>query len=177
MRAHRFAATWSLCLLAVCACSSDSRSFGPLAEPAAWRPLEGAADPFEAERPEGALCDAFGWGVEDFEGEPSFFVDTRVCDYVTVAQAPLREVRVGDTVRLRLYHFDLSAEEPAEGHVAVLFDGQVQWEQRVAIPSPAALTQASWQATQSLGARGSLQFHVHNHGPNSWSLLELSVEP
>lgn len=115
--------------------------------------------------------------VEDFEGEPSLSIDTRICEYVTLEQPSLAALSGGDELHLRIHHFDLSAEAPAEGHAAVVLAGQLAWETHVPIPSPDAMIDATFSSPTDVSRGDPIEFHLHNHGENNWSLIELSVVP
>lgn len=146
-----------------------------LTDTAAWLEVGEEDDPFRAERPEDLICDSLGYAAEEYEEEPAFFVDTDVCTYLTASQPTLHAVATGDTLRVRVFHDVLVAEEPAEGHVAIMLGGETVWEETVQIPAEKEILEASWSAAAAVEAGTPAFFHVHNHGPNSWALLELSV--
>lgn len=153
-----------------CGCPHDP---GPLVDPDAWTLVGANEDPFE-DRLSQIDCEAFAYGAEFFGGERAFSVDTGDCNYVTVTQPLLRGVCAGAQVKARLWHFELTGP-PGEGHVAMAIDGATVWEERVSIPSDSELLVSRIDAGE-LAAGTPIHFHVHNHGSNSYSLLEVSVE-
>jgi hypothetical protein len=146
--------------------------FVPLVDHALWQMLDGAADPLADHRPATVECGLAGWYVEDEQLE----VDTNFCNYLGLAQPGLAAIEQGKRVRLGLYYFDLVAPEPAMGHVAILVDGQVLWEDEIEIPGPAKVFDLEFESplTAELGAE--VVFHLHNHGQNTWVLQSVSVE-
>lgn len=165
------------CVVSLACGSESSGGKGPLVEPAGWELVPEAEDPFASERPAGISCDSFGFAPEDFAGEPALFVDTALCNYATGRQPSLRDVPSGSTLRLRLFHDILTAPDAAEAVVVVAFDGRTVWERRFAIPGNAELLDETWQADRALDQGGEILFHVHNHGPNNWALIELATVP
>jgi hypothetical protein len=69
------------------------------------------------------------------------------------------------------------APEPALGHVAIMIDGQMLWEQEIAIPGDANvfIEEFASPITAELGSQ--VVFHLHNHGPNAWVLQDLQTMP
>ena len=78
---------------------------------------------------------------------------------------------------MRLWHFKLSADEPAEAHAAIRVGEDIVWEQRFEIPQDGALVDAELSPEQAWVVGTPVHFHLHNHGENSWSLVEFSVRP
>lgn len=74
-----------------------------------------------------------------------------------------------------LWHFELSADEPAEAHAALLVDGMPFFEERIPIPQVGGLISRQVRAARAIPAGTPIYFHLHNHGANSWSLVEVSV--
>lgn len=140
----------------------------------AWDPVDEADDPFSADKADDAVCDSLGYVTEDYEGEQAFFVDTEACDYLTVEQPALSSVAVDDTLHLRLYHFELTAPDSGQAHLAVAFGQRTVWEQRVDIPAGAELVDVTWQAEEAVHEGDPVLFHVNNHGDNNYVLIELS---
>jgi hypothetical protein len=112
---------------------------------------------------------------EALGGDDAFSVDTGRCSYLTVMQPALRAVAAGEVLQVRLWHFDLTAFEPAEAHAAVLVDGLALLDERVPIPSPGGLLVKEVPAERVIPAGAPVYFHLHNHGTNSWSLVEVSA--
>ncbi|MDB4986920.1 MAG: hypothetical protein JWN04_2098 [Myxococcaceae bacterium] len=141
-----------------------------------WTRLEPVDDPFD-DRPQVVDCT---WGAtmaETLSDERAFGVDTGFCNYLTVTQPTLWRVAAGSSLKVRLWHFELSAPEPAEAHTAVLVDGLTVMDEQVAIPGPGALLVRVLRAPRDIPAGAPVHFHLHNHGANSWALVELSSTP
>lgn len=163
---------WSLGSLA--ACGSDAPAPRMLVDHARWSAVAPPDDPFD-DRPAEVSCQEGGYGAEDFEGEASFSVLTGLCGYLTATQPALVSAAAGDSINVRLWHFDLTSPNPGEAHAAIVLEDTVIWEERVAIPSKGAMLEASVELAVPVPADRPVYFHLHNHGANSWSLIELSV--
>jgi hypothetical protein len=109
--------------------------------------------------------------------EPVFSVDTGACTYITARQPALRDVAQGETLVARVWHFALNAGEAAEAHVALRIGDTTVLDQTVPIPSAGGLIAVSETAPRAFEAGTPVFFHLHNHGDNSWSLVELSAGP
>jgi hypothetical protein len=147
-----------------------------LIAPELWLPVERFDDPF-ADRPDVPRCPMSAVMAEVLSGEPVFSVNTGECDYVTVSQPIERAVAAGETIRVRLWHFELSAPDPAEAHAALLVDGLAALDERIPIPQPGGLISRELRLTRAVPAGALVHFHLHNHGANSWSLVEVSAGP
>jgi len=88
----------------------------------------------------------------------------------------LVSVATGDTLHLVLWHADLAFEEPARAHVAVSLAGKTVWEGGVDIPGEATIYDLRIPLAFDAPVGSAVEFHLHNHGYNSWTLLELEVE-
>jgi hypothetical protein len=142
------------------------RAEGEIPEP--FRPLPDmriACDPVD------------GFGPEPFGGVSVFEVDTGYCNWGTFEQPLLDDIVEGELVRPRLWHFELTSPVPAEGYAAFAIDDEVVWEYRVAIPTPGALASEGFVAERDIPAGTRVLFHVHNHGLNSWNVVDVSAEP
>jgi len=167
-------ATLGLSLL-VSGCSAAPSEPASLIDHALWTGnLSVGDDPFD-DRPDEVDCSELSHGLETTGGEDNLEVDTTRCNYLTVSQPSLAPVRVGDSLHLRLWHFDLTAAEPAEAHVAIQIGDQVLWETLIEIPAEATLLSPRWAAADASDEGQSLYFHLHNHGQNSWNFIELTV--
>lgn len=147
-----------------------------LMDNAAWAKASASEDPFAAERstpPE--ACPAESFGPETVGGEVWFDVNTRNCPSLTVRQPLLIDVRRGEGVTVRLWHYRLTAPDPGEAHVAVALGTTVVWEARVPIPSASGVVVQTFPAPDSARPGDAVFFHVHNHGENAWSLVELTA--
>jgi hypothetical protein len=152
------------------------RARGPLIEPEAWEIVSAPEDPF-ADRLEDASCPDGAYMPELLANEPVFSVDTSGCRYMTARQPALRDVAEGETLVARVWHFALNAGESAEAHVALRVGESVVLDETVPIPSEGGLIVREEFAPQAFPAGTPVFFHLHNHGDNSWSLVELSAGP
>jgi len=75
-----------------------------------------------------------------------------------------------------LWHGDLVFEEPATAHVAVSIAGEVIWQQEVEIPAEAEIYDLRIPVNFDAPEGSTVEYHLHNHGYNTWTLLELEVE-
>ena len=157
--------------LAACAVGQPAAA---LVDPQAWTWTDN--DPI-GDGPEAVLCPDEAWGVEAFDNEVALEVDTALCNLLSVQQTVLVDVSTRDTLYMRLWHDTLSASEPAEAHAALWADGQLLWEDWVPIPSESGMLAPSVRPSLPLAAGSRIVFHLHNHGSNSWSLLELTRNP
>jgi hypothetical protein len=78
---------------------------------------------------------------------------------------------------VKVWHYDLVAEMDTEAYVAIAIGGQIEWEATIPIPSTGNLLEADIVMDRELPAGTPMQFHVHNHGPNSWELFDVMVTP
>lgn len=142
------------------------------------RVTDAEIDLFDEGRPEGLVCDeVMGYGLEDFGADLVFEVQTDLCDWFTGTQPTIEPIAPGDTVSIRVWHYELVAEVDAEAYVALAIGDTVVWEETMPIPSEAALVEAEVEMTRALPAGTPMQFHVHNHGPNSWELFDVMITP
>jgi hypothetical protein len=147
-----------------------------LIDHARWTRLERADDPFP-DRPTELDCAAEAVAPELLAGEPALGVDTGGCSYVTVRQATRAQIAIGETVIVRLWHFALSAPAPGQAHAALHVGSVVVLDERVAIPAPGGLIKVQAPVDRAIPAGAPVHFHLHNHGANSWALVEVSVGP
>lgn len=148
-----------------------------LVEVEGWERVDDPSeDVFGAERPADEICDeVLGILIESLGGTPVLEIDTDSCNYATVSQPSLQALQPGDTVAIEVWHYDLMAAEPGQAHLALAIDGEVAWEEYVAVPSAAALVEAEIMIDREVPAGTALQFHVHNHGANTYDLALLEI--
>ncbi|PRQ07878.1 hypothetical protein ENSA7_24430 [Enhygromyxa salina] len=132
-------------------------------------------DAFADQRPADAVCEDVGWYVDPFA--QSIEIQTELCDYLTLRQAILHEVGVGDEITVQGYHDDLTAAAPAQGYLGLALDGDIVWEFTVPIPAAAAVFEQTFTVDSSYPADTEIQLHVHNHGPNTWEVISVQVTP
>jgi len=137
-----------------------------------WREQGAAEDALASHRPETVNCPANAWYEEDGALE----VETGYCNYLSVVQPGRVAINQGDNIHLVLWHGQLRNDEPGEAHVAVSIAGRIVFERQVAIPSAGGIYDVVVPATASVAQGEPVEFHLHNHGYNAWTLLTLDVE-
>ena len=143
-----------------------------LALPMLWMPVAEDADPLALHRPADVNCPLGAWLLEPLGLE----VNTQTCNYASFAQPSLVEVVPGARIVGSLYYFDLIAAEPATAHVALFIGAALIWEQEIAIPGPANAFTIDVPADLAAPMGTPVNFHLHNHGQNSWTFGALKVE-
>lgn len=177
--------TWGLLALASGPFACDGNPPPPPEPPASaslvelsgWSRVEDAGqDVFGAERPTDLVCDeVLGIGTEMFGSEIVLELNTGFCDYVTLRQGSLLALMPGDTVAIRMYHYELTTPAPAQAHLALAIAGELAWEVFVPSPAEGAFVEGEIAIDRELPVGTELQLHVHNHGPNSYDLLSLEL--
>ncbi|MFM2420086.1 MAG: hypothetical protein RL385_4809 [Pseudomonadota bacterium] len=147
-------------------------AYARLADVRDFRPFPAEDDPLASHQPANIQCvdSAF---VTEYGG---LEIDTGLCNYVLAATPSLRDVAKGAWVHLDFVHYDLAAPAPAEAHVALLFADELQWEERIPVPSAGARVEATFRAKSALVAGDMVRIHLHNHGGNTYLLTRLEVE-
>jgi hypothetical protein len=153
-----------------------ARARGPLVDPNVWQTVSASEDPFD-DRPATPNCPAGAYMSEILSGEEVFSVDTGACSYITVRQATLRDVAKGERLVARVWHFSLNAGESATAHVALRLGDSTLLDETVPIPSQGGLLAIDQVSDSAFPEGVPVYFHLHNHGDNSWSLVELSAGP
>jgi hypothetical protein len=145
----------------------------PLVDPTQWAIADASADLFAHMRPPDVVCDEDrGYYLYETPWATLLEINTGWCNYLTAAQPLLEPLEVGDVVEVRVYHFDL-AGGPAEGYVGVGIGDEIEWEATVAIPSPSGIVKGTFEVASPVEAGTPIQFHVHNHGSNTWELYSI----
>ena len=145
----------------------------PLVDATMWTLVAPADDVFADMRPETIDCDPDrGLFVEHSANESRLEINTGWCNYATVVQPLRTALAEGDTVEVRVYHFELTGG-PAEAYLAIALQEHVPWEQVIPIPSEGQLLKGTFEVTEAIDAHTPIQFHVHNHGVNSWELVSI----
>ncbi|MDH4041243.1 MAG: hypothetical protein OEV88_11370, partial [Gammaproteobacteria bacterium] len=103
-------------------------------------------------------------------------VETGYCNYLSLVQPSQAALKAGDTLHLVLWHGDLVFEQPATAHVAVTVAGKTVWETQVAIPAEANIYDLRVPVNFDAPAGSAVEYHLHNHGYNTWTLLQLEIE-
>jgi hypothetical protein len=147
-----------------------------LVDQRAWEEVSEGDDPWD-DPPEDASCAAEGFGFELFQEQDGYFVDTARCGYRTVTQATLTDVREGEEVVVRAWHFDLFGPTGAEAHMALRLGDHDLLDEHIPIPAESTLLRERFVAEGPIAAGTPITLHVHNHGANEYYLLEVSTGP
>ncbi len=145
----------------------------PLVSGEAWTAAGIEDDPLADERPATVDCPTATWGLEAGGLE----IQTGACNYFFVTQPSLAAIAEGDAIDVVVFHQYLDAAEPAEGHVAILVGDAVVWEAFVAIPADANVLEARVVVERAWPAGTPVGIHLHNHGYNAWTVLDVSLVP
>ena len=170
----------AICAAALaCGDPSGGRGVVDLIDNTAWVQVDAVDDVF-GDRPASITCPPGSTTIEVFaQYRETLDVDTDLCDYFTATQPLQADIRAGDTLVLEWYHFALTAPVlPAEAHVALAIDGVVVFEETIDIPAPISdFLRPQWIADADVAAGTPVDFHLHNHGDNSYGLLRFSAGP
>ena len=150
--------------------SVDTESFS-LVSAEDWQEQSVGDDSLASHRPAEIDCQDNSWYLEDDALE----VQTGYCNYLSLAQESGSDIRAGDQLHLVLWHGDLAFEDPAVAHVAISIAGKIVWEQDIDIPSDAEIFDVKVPLQEAVPAGSRIEFHLHNHGYNTWTLLQLEV--
>lgn len=137
-----------------------------------WAVQSAAADSHAEHRPTSVECPDNSWYNEDGALE----VETGFCNYLSVAQGSKVALAKGDDLHLVLWHGNLAFDRPARAHVAITIAGTTVWEEEVDIPTDANIYDLRIPVDFDAPADSKVEFHLHNHGYNTWTLLQLEVE-
>lgn len=137
-----------------------------------WVMQSAADDSFSAHRMAAVNCPDNSWYNEDGALE----VQTGYCNYLALAQPAKVALTQGDTLHLVLWHGNLAFAEPAQAHAAITVDGRTVWEEYVAIPTDANIYDVRVPIDFNAPVGSKVEYHLHNHGYNTWTLLQLDVE-
>lgn len=143
----------------------------PLVGAMEWMQVAAAADPLPDHRPAEVICPLGAWVFE----AQGLEIDTTGCNYGSFTQPAKVDVGEGKRIVASLYHFDLTAAEPATAHAALLIGETIVWEQEIAIPGPANAFMIDLPSPVAAPAGTPVYFHLHNHGQNTWTLGNISV--
>jgi len=151
---------------------------GSLADNLYWQPVPAEADPFWSDAdPEVEICPDAQWAAETEHEGVWFTVETTLCGYLTVGQPLLMDLKKGQKVRVRIWHFTITVGEgEAKLRVAMGCDAETVWEASMEIPTEkGGLVMDTWTAPRDFAAGEPIYYNVSNHGSNSWGLIELAV--
>jgi Copper type II ascorbate-dependent monooxygenase, C-terminal domain len=136
-----------------------------------WVYQEAATDSLAEHRPDAINCPKNAW----YEEDDALEVQTGYCNYLSLAQPSKTAINKGNSLHLVLWHGQLRNEEPAKAHVAVSVAGQLLWENVIEIPSGAGVYDITVPVTFDAPAGSVVEYHLHNHGFNTWTLLTVDV--
>jgi hypothetical protein len=144
-----------------------------LARSADWtRVADPSQDAFADQRPTGTTCDeTMGLGIDPIGF--AFEIKTDLCDYATVHQPTLVPLARGDTIHVRIWHDELRAPMPSFGYVGFAIEREVIWSGTQEIPHAIDTLEGDVVVERDVAAGTELQVHVHNHGINSWNILDV----
>jgi hypothetical protein len=163
-------------LLLVLGCvPEEPREAGPFVDHERWELADD--DPWPDHAPDPVDCSELAWSYETQGGEASLEVRTDDCNYLVVRQDSVRAAQAGDELQFRLWHFDLIQFEPAVAHVGVRLDGETVFDVEVDIPGDAEMIRQELLLDRDVPAGAPVIFHLHNHGANTWNMVEMSVNP
>lgn len=158
------------------ASTNEAGARRPLVDHNKWKTSAAGMDPFP-DRPATVTCPRNAAYAETLGGEYAYDVNTGLCDYLTVQQEVLAPVAMDDTLKVRLWHFELSAPEAAQAHASVRIDELILLDEMVDIPTASGAITKAIKAPRAIRAGAVVYFHLHNHGANSWALVEVSAGP
>ncbi len=118
------------------------------------------------------ICEPNSWHEEDGALE----VETGECNYLSVSQPSLVSIVPGDQLHLVLWHANLRFEEPAEAHAAISIGEHIIWQREIDIPSESHIFDVTLDADVYAAVGERVEFHLHNHGFNTWKLLTFEIE-
>jgi hypothetical protein len=162
-------------------CSTEPEPTGPvlrertvLAPLLAVVPVAAERDPLSEHRPATVECnDIVGFYVENGGIE----VNTGKCNYLAVREPAVVAAPKGAWLTTEISHFDLTAPEPTEAHVAVLIGDHVLWQRTIAVPGEAKVYPIEVELPTDVYEGDDVGLHLHNHGQNTYLLQKLYVSP
>ena len=152
-------------------------SEGPLVRSFGWATTALPLDPFNDHWSDHVRCGEDEHGAELLADVWAYSIQTGDCNWLTIEQPSLRAVHEGDIIRAEVWHFFLSAPEPATARVGLSTADGVLVEMMEPIPQPARLIELEFKAQTYIAQNTPLYFHISNHGTNSWHLLNIQVNP
>ena len=164
-----------LVALTLCACSTAGADEEPVRPPRtlvladAWEiDLD---DPFPEHQPDEIDCPPTARRPE----YGSLEVSTGTCNYAALAQPLMFDLHPDDVLAIEVFHDALQADAPAKAHIAVAVDAAIVWDQQIPIPSAAQPYRVEVTPELDAPAGTPIRFHLHNHGYNTWKLLDVAA--
>jgi hypothetical protein len=135
-----------------------------------------AEDPFVPTEPGRGACMEREVYYELFGVEPSVTIDTFDCSWATAEWSAVEAVSAGEPLNVRIWYFSQMSFEVAEAEVLVAVGGDVLYRTTVPLPATSGgLLAPTVPAPVDIPAGAPLRWHLSNHGPNTWNLIELTV--
>ena len=179
-----FTLIYSCLALAVMGCDDvdttpnpKQSSEGPLVRSFGWSTTALPQDPFNDHWSDHVRCGEDDHGAELLADIWAYSIQTGDCNWLTIEQPSLRAVHEGDIIRAEVWHFFLSAPEPATARVGLATADGVLVEMMEPIPQPARLIELEFKVQTYIAQDTPMYFHISNHGTNSWHLLNIQVNP
>lgn len=100
-----------------------------------------------------------------------------LCNWLTLEQPSLRDIRAGDRVEVRTFHFTLTAPLGGEARLSFVVGDELAFDERIPIePSRGSQFLSDiWIAPKDYPRGTPLLFHVDNHGTNEYLLIEVNI--
>ena len=98
-----------------------------------------------------------------------------LCNWLTLEQPSLRDIRAGDRVEVRTYHFALTAPVSGEARMVLSIGGEAAFDETLLIPRDGEFLSNTWTAPKDYPAGTPVLWHVNNHGTNEYLLIEANV--
>ncbi|MFP6663847.1 MAG: hypothetical protein VCC00_06585 [Deltaproteobacteria bacterium] len=148
-----------------------------------------ARDPFVPFQAPDAYCHEWAWGPGIEGGEATFEIESADCNYLTVVQNSRLPIQQGDPLFLRAWHTSLTAPPDSESYMGIQIGDDLLWAARIPLPpgtsssNPVPLklfinglngVPENLSAPADAPAGTPIYFHFHNHGDNTYNLLELN---
>ena len=151
---------------------------GSIANNLLWQPIPEEFDPFFVEAGDDIeVCPPAQWAPETEHEGVWFTIETTLCGYLTVGQPLLTDLKKGDTIRVRIWHYRITVGDgPAKLQMAIGCDGDALWSATLDIPTEkGGLVMDTWTAPRDFAAGEPIFYNVDNHGANSWGLIEMAI--
>lgn len=100
-------------------------------------------------------------------------VYTEQCDWVTLKQPLIREIKAGDLVETRTFHFALNLG--TEAHMSLVIGDWFAFDETLLIPQGSGAVNQVRAAPKDFPAGTPVLFHVDNHGSNEYLLTEANL--
>ncbi len=137
-----------------------------------WSSVSRSDDPFVEDVAAAPACVGPGFYLE--QQYHWLEIDTGLCNWVTLSGGADSAVAKGQMLQLTVSHYDLTAAAPAEAELGLTLDDCEAWSKTIPIPSEAAVYKEQFASPCGLPERGSVLFHLNNHGQNTYQLQDLS---